>query len=159
MEKTLSQKIARVFSIINVVLLIPTTLFELYWVGLGLSVIFNQSDFGIPWLLLPILTPYVLGGLLLFGYFKCANGKLSKSSSILLWLGTFFFNAVPILILLSGLSKASSEKLSLDKATGIIFWNALIFFAAVVAAAFVALKDEIQNLNDVNPPLSIVSKI
>lgn len=103
LEKTFSQKAARVFEIVGYLLLLPGTLWLLVSFMLVLMVIVDFRLEYIPYqilILLGTLTPsiiYSLGILLLTGYFKHSRGTLGENKIIPLWLGTFFYNLPPLL--------------------------------------------------------------
>lgn len=104
LEKTFSQKAARVFEIIGYLLIVPATLLWLLSFLLVLGMLnslrlenFHHQTFDN---LLPLLIPsiiYSLGILLLVGYFKHSRGTLSENKIIPLWIGTLFYNLPPLL--------------------------------------------------------------
>ena len=86
-EKTVSQKIARVFEIVDYILLVPSLaglFFGLMMLGSGDAGIFG----------LGIFVVFTIGIILLVGYFKHSRGTLSKAKTRNLWIGTIVFNGI-----------------------------------------------------------------
>ena len=101
-RKTFSQKAARVFEVIGYLLLVPATSYLIISLILVLGVLisFQRENlfFQILYLigtLIPFFI-YSLGVLFLTGYFKHSRGTLSGKKIIPLWVGTFFYNALPL---------------------------------------------------------------
>ena len=89
-EKTVSQKIARVFEIVDYILLVPSLaglFFGLMMLGSGDAGIFG----------LGIFVVFTIGIILLVGYFKHSRGTLSKAKTRNLWIGTIVFNGIFLL--------------------------------------------------------------
>lgn len=86
-RKSFSQKVGRVFEIVAYLLLVPAILclfHSLLLIYLGLIVILIFS----------------CGILLLIGYVKHSRGTLGEEKVIPFWVGTFFYNALPLLIVI-----------------------------------------------------------
>lgn len=97
-QKTFSQKMARLFEVVNYILLIPTS-FVVFCV-LYFSICYYVHNFHsyifVPfktWLIF-FLTPYGLFCLLLRGYFLHSRGRLDKSKLNWLWIGTIAYNII-----------------------------------------------------------------
>lgn len=88
MEKTYSQKVARVFEIFNYFLIIPATL------GALLATLLLA---GAAWFTLLIYTIYGIGLALFVGYFRHSRGKLDEQKIPLLWITTAIYNFVLLL--------------------------------------------------------------
>ncbi|MEO6588295.1 MAG: hypothetical protein ABIP06_03110 [Pyrinomonadaceae bacterium] len=86
-EKTISQKIARVFEIVDYFLLVPAIAGLLF--GIMMIISGEAAIFGVG-----ILTVFTIGTILLIGYFKHSRGTLSKAKTRNLWIGTIIFNGV-----------------------------------------------------------------
>jgi NADH:ubiquinone oxidoreductase subunit 6 (subunit J) len=86
-EKTVSQKIARVFEIVDYFLLIPS----LAGLFFGIAMLSDKNSFPFG---LAICAVFTIGTLLLIGYFKHSRGRLSEKSTVALWIGTILFNAL-----------------------------------------------------------------
>ena len=84
-RKSFSQKVARVFEVVGYLLLVPAIL------GLFYSLI-------LVFLGLIVFLIFCLGIILLIGYFKHSRGTLSEEKVLPLWFGTFFYNALPLLL-------------------------------------------------------------
>jgi len=82
--KTFSQKAARFFEIACYVLLIPAII----------SILFTLKEASFLVLIPLIITG--IGVFLLIGYRKHARGTFDKDKLSLLWLGTLFFNGIPL---------------------------------------------------------------
>ena len=83
-----SQKAARVFEIVDYILLLPA--------GFGVLVA-SLFVFAAPAFALMIWTIAGFGIWLLVGYFKHSRGRLSERKVSLLWLGTICYNSIPLL--------------------------------------------------------------
>lgn len=93
MEKTYSQKIARVFEIICYVLLAPTILSLIYPVFfiIGGALEGNAAMVFIGFIPFLIVAP---GIALLVGYFKHSRGRLKEKNIPALWLETAIYNFI-----------------------------------------------------------------
>lgn len=92
-EKSLSNKIARVFEVVGYVLLIPAILLT------AISILFIIfSLFIIP--LLIAVPSFGIGLILFAGYIKHSRGNLDKNNILPLWSATFLFNFIPLVILI-----------------------------------------------------------
>ena len=89
-EKTISQKIARVFEIVDYFLLVPTVAGLFFGIAMLSDV--NSLPFG-----LAICAVFTIGMTLLVGYFKHSRGRLSEKSTVALWVGTIVFNGLFLL--------------------------------------------------------------
>jgi hypothetical protein len=89
MEKTYSPMIARFFEIVDYLLLIPATF------GLILASTIPS------WFTVIIWTIFLSGVLLLVGYFKHSRDRLNEKYVPALWIGTFFYNLIFLLLLFS----------------------------------------------------------
>lgn len=105
MEKTYSQRIARVFEIICYVLLAPTILGLIYPVFFLIIGALARSAEMFFFGFIPFLT-VAPGIVLLFGYFKHSRGRLKEKNIPALWIGTAVYN---FLLLLPWLSFVSVE--------------------------------------------------
>ena len=139
MEKSLSQRIARFLEIINYFLLIPTSLIEVGALvnGLILLVNFKFDDF---FFCAGITLIYVVGTLLLYGYYKHSRGEVGKIVAICLWMGTILFNCIPVVFILSLLADHGNF-------TGGRFWFYNIFgsYLSVILLAAVALIYDLRD--------------
>lgn len=91
MEKTYSQKVARVFEIICYVLLAPTFLSLIYPVVFIIGGMLEGSVKMVSLGFIPFLI-VVPGMILLVGYFKHSRGRLDEKYSSVLWLTTAVYN-------------------------------------------------------------------
>jgi hypothetical protein len=89
-DMSFSQSLARVFEIIDFVLLLPATY------GLVLSLAFIAF---VPWLTLIIMGWFTLGCFLLRGFFRHSRGRLDDSQVKRLWLATMGYNMVDLIIM------------------------------------------------------------
>ena len=95
-KKSLSEKIARVFEIVNYLFIIPAVLL------LGLSLIifliglFTLNLVTSLYCLVSILV-FGLGITLFVGYVKHSRGNMVESKIIPLWMGTFLYNVLPLM--------------------------------------------------------------
>ena len=86
-DKTVSQKIARVFEIVDYILLVPSIVglfFGLLMIGRSGSAMFGVG----------IIAIFTIGVILLVGYFKHSRGRLSDNRVRALWIGTIVFNGI-----------------------------------------------------------------
>lgn len=95
MQKTFSQKVARVFEIIDYFLLIPAAIGVL----VAVVITFGGSVYG-----LLILAALIVGLALQVGYFKHSRGRLDENHISLLWLSSAIFNFLLFLPWLYGAS-------------------------------------------------------
>jgi len=86
-----SQKVARVFEIVDYILLIPAAF------GVLMATLMMSESLAFT---LIIWTITALGIVLLVGYFKHSRGRLSERKISLLWFGTIFYNSIPLLFTL-----------------------------------------------------------
>ncbi len=94
MEKSLSQRIARLLEIINYFILVPTTLIEFFVLGSSFIALIQGQIIG--FLCCSVITAvYAFGTLLLYGYRKHSRGKMSRAAVLRLWIGTILFNSIP----------------------------------------------------------------
>ena len=84
-RKTFSQKVARVFEVVGYLLLIPAILSLIY----SLIFVFVLG--------LIVFLIFCLGIVLLAGYVKHSRGTLDEEKIIPLWVGTLFYNVLPLL--------------------------------------------------------------
>ena len=89
-EKSVSQKIARVFEIVDYILLVPSLGGLLFGVMMLISGEAALAGLG-------ILAVFTIGVSLLIGYFKHSRGTLSKEKTRNLWIGTIIFNGIFLL--------------------------------------------------------------
>ncbi|CAN5588591.1 hypothetical protein BH20ACI4_BH20ACI4_25390 [soil metagenome] len=89
-EKTVSQKIARVFEIVDYFLLVPS----LAGLFFGIAMLGDKNSFLFG---LAICVVFIIGTVLLVGYFKHSRGRLSEKATAALWIGTILFNALFLL--------------------------------------------------------------
>lgn len=82
--KTFSQKSARFFEIVCYILLVPALISIFLSLAQGGALVF-----------IPLVITG-LGLILLSGYRRHARGTFDKDKLSLLWLGTLFFNAIPL---------------------------------------------------------------
>lgn len=101
-EKTISQKIARVFEIVDYFLLVPSLAGLLF----GLMMFRNADSalYGFA-----ICAVFTVGTILLVGYFKHSRGRLSEKATVALWIGTIIFNGIFLLPSLYSLFVSSIE--------------------------------------------------
>jgi hypothetical protein len=104
LEKTFSQKAARILEIAAYLLLVPATAwwFLSFILVIGVVASFRLEHFPYQIFdnLIPVIIPsliYSLGVLLLTGYFKHSRGTLGENKIIPLWIGTFLYNLSPLL--------------------------------------------------------------
>jgi hypothetical protein len=83
-----SQKAARVFEIVDYILLIPA--------ALGVLVA-SLMVFSVPLFTLVIWTIAGFGVALLIGYCRHSRGRLSERKVSMLWFGTIFYNSIPMM--------------------------------------------------------------
>lgn len=96
MERTYSQKAARVFEILDYVLLIPTIISLIYPLLFMIGGITERS----PKMVLMGFVPFIIvfpGLILLFGYRKHAKDKLDEKYIPTLWLTTAVYNFLLLL--------------------------------------------------------------
>jgi hypothetical protein len=141
MQKTYSQKAARVFEIINYLLLIPTTY---------LLVLANFHPV--------ILAIYCTGCLWQLGFILHSRNKLSANSSKVLWIGTLAYNLPPFLVILYAVFwilyfgfrtfiffNGQSSDLRLLSETSPFYLVPGLYFGAVVYCSFKSLLDVNKN--------------
>ena len=95
-RKTFSQKVARVFEVVGYLLLVPAILSLIYPL---LFVVGSLFSLQIPYLVISLI-PFLIFGLgiaLLAGYVKHSRGTLDEEKIIPLWVGTLFYNVLPLL--------------------------------------------------------------
>jgi hypothetical protein len=95
-EKTYSQKVARVFEVISIVLLLPSA-FGLFYAGI--LIVFGLSS-GDLYISFCGLVPFILaaaGITLLVGYFKRSRDRLAEKYISALWIGTIIYNFLLLL--------------------------------------------------------------
>jgi len=88
MEKTYSQKVARVFEIVDYFMLFPAG------IGALVGLVFLSKSPGIAFLIYAILA---VGIALMVGYFKHSRGTLDESYFSALWITTAIYNFIPLL--------------------------------------------------------------
>lgn len=134
-EKTVSQKIARVFEIVDYVLLIPS----LGGLLLGMMMLISGEAAGIG---LGILAVFTIGTILLVGYFKHSRGRLSEKSTVALWLGTIVFNGLFLLPSLYFLFLDTSKNSSGNQLTEILvspYGWILVWWTSAIGGSIIAL--------------------
>ena len=140
-KKSLSQKIARVFEIVNYILLIPTSFIEIFVLFYGAQLLFSA---GLTVLLffIPTTLAYGFGGLLLYGYFKHWRGEISQVYAVWLWIGTIVFNLLPSAVLLHFL--ATTDFRDDDKASRFLFYNIFGAYQIIILLAVGALINDVR---------------
>lgn len=124
MEKTYSQKIARVFEIVDYILLLPAVL------GLLLATL---TFSGVTFIVYGIFTG---GVILLVGYRRHARGDLSPENLTALWLGSAVYNFILLLPCLFFVSKMFQKGFSGELAFIFLLMLAIVFsyLAAIIAS-------------------------
>ncbi len=144
-KKSLSQKIARLFEIVNYILLIPTTFIEIFALFYGAALIFSAGATAILFFV-PSTLAYSFGGLLLYGYYKHWRGEISEHYAVWLWIGTIIFNLFPSALLLYFL--ATTHFADDDQASRFWFYNIFGAFQIVILLAVVALINDLRRKFD-----------
>jgi hypothetical protein len=89
--KTFTQKVARLFEIVDYLLIVPATL----GLGVGLLMAFSAATGGAPlgllWVI-ALLAPYLLGCYLFHGFFRHSRGRGFRGGPAVLWALTALFN-------------------------------------------------------------------
>jgi len=125
MEKTYSQKVARAFEIADYILILPA----------GLGALAATLLFGVFTLL--VYAFFIVGVVLLVGYYKHSRGRLSKEHLPALWIGTAVYNFI---LLLPVLYLASSLLQSRTAGDGRIFYFLVVgsivfgYLAAIISS-------------------------
>lgn len=136
-EKTVSQKIARVFEIVDYILLVPS----IGGLLLGMMMCISGEAVGIG---LGILAVFTIGTILLSGYFKHSRGRLSKDSTRALWIGTIVFNGVFLLpslyFLYDNLSKTDSRNDLVNIIISPYGWI-IVWWTIAIGGSIIALGD------------------
>jgi hypothetical protein len=118
MEKTYSQKVARVFEIICYLLLVPTFVSLIYpfmMVIIGLAS--GRGD-----LALISLLPFTIVGIgiaLLVGYYKHSRGLLDEKKVPALWMTTAIYNLLLLLPWLGGAASVLQKPAYSEEAAGV----------------------------------------
>lgn len=124
MEKTYSQKIARVFEIVDYILLLPAVL------GVFMAtLIFSVAT-------LIVYGIFIAGIVLLVGYRRHARGNLRPENLTALWLGTAIYNFILLLPCLFLTSKMLQNEVSGDMGVSFFFVLAVVFgyLAAIISS-------------------------
>ena len=134
MEKTFSQKVARAFEIADYVLLIPAAF------GVILATFLIG---GAPWFTFLIYGTFILGCVLLVGYFKHSRGRLDEKHISSLWITTAIYNAV---LLLPYLFYAIFlfQSLSLNNSVPSDAWKALALNLVIIFGYVTAISLSIK---------------
>jgi len=129
---TYSQTVARFFEIICYPLLIPAVLSLLMCFLFPLSLVISIPIFSI-------------GVTLLIGYFKHSRGNLSEAKTILLWIATFIYNLIPLLLLFAShsIEKESFQSFSISSCLSnfAVAWLTISVLLSGNAFFVVAYKD------------------
>lgn len=142
MEKTYSQKVARVFEVISYVLLVPAffgffyaVLLIIFGLGAGDAYVFFCG-------LVPVMVA-AAGIMLLVGYFKRSRDRLDEKYISALWIGTMVYNFLLLLPwILVALYHVKSSTFE-DGLSVLYMATALIFgYAAAIYFAFKAYSFE-----------------
>lgn len=126
-EKSVSQKIARVFEIVDYFLLVPSLGGLLF----GLMMVANPDSalYG-----LAICAVFTVGTILLVGYFKHSRGRLSEKATVALWVGTIIFNGLFLLPSLYFVFVDSLENEILISPVGLIMgWWTIAIGGSIIA--------------------------
>lgn len=126
-EKSVSQKIARVFEIVDYFLLVPSLAGLLF----GLMMVANPDSalYG-----LAICAVFTVGTILLVGYFKHSRGRLSEKATVALWVGTIIFNGLFLLPSLYFVFVDSLENEILISPVGLIMgWWTIAIGGSIIA--------------------------
>ena len=129
MEKTYSQKVARAFEIADYILLIPAIL------GAVLATLTASV------LALAVYAVFVVGVILLVGYYKHSRGRLDESYFSALWIGTAIYNLIfllPCLYYASTLLQSRVDGNWLNSNGDFLF--ILLFVSGYFAAVIFSLK-------------------
>ena len=93
MQKTYSQKVARVFEIMDYILLVPSAL------GLLLATLLIKEA---AWFALLVYAAFGVGVGLMIGYFKHSRGRLAEEYIPALWMTSAIYNLILLLPCLFG---------------------------------------------------------
>lgn len=133
MERTYSQKVARVFEIIDYFLLVPAAIGLL----VGLAAIFESPAIG--GLVLAVLG---IGIALMVGYIKHSRGKLSHEYISVLWIGTAIYNFMLLLpwLYYAAVSLQPSGEFDGENKP----WGGYIFLMSIVLGYIFAIVSSIK---------------
>lgn len=140
LEKTVSQKIARVFEIVDYFLLVPSLAGLLF----GIAMLSDKNSLPLG---LAICTVFTIGTTLLVGYFKHSRGRLSEKSTVALWIGTILFNALFLLPTLFFAIRDMNLKMFLDRGSNFTamalspYGLMGLWWAIAIGGSIIALKD------------------
>jgi hypothetical protein len=127
MEKTYSQKVARIFEIIDYLMLLPAAVGALF----GLALLGAN-----PLYTLLLYTFLLIGLVLLVGYFKHSRGRLDEKYFSGLWLTTAGYNFVLLLPSLYWASMLLQTKGSFTDYDGGTNGGTIIFFLILLGIVF-----------------------
>lgn len=120
-SRTTSQKIAFIYLVIGTTFFIPGFLMTLFSVGFPVLLIFT----------LPV---FIIGSLLLYGYYSHYYKELSRKDSLILWSITFLYNGLFVLISASlsysNFQNESIKLLDVVYSAGIICFYVFLCFMA-----------------------------
>lgn len=136
-EKTVSQKIARAFEIVDYILLIPSVgglLLGLAMLGGG-----GRGNEGLM-VAFTIVAAFVIGVTLLVGYFKHSRGTLSAGGTRALWIGTIFYNGIFLTPSLYFLFVGTTEN-DINEIIASPFGWLMIWWTTAISGAIIALGD------------------
>jgi hypothetical protein len=145
----LSEKIAQVFVIVDILLLILGSLSMIppvIFIFLGLfSMQFAVFSIG----LIPILI-FGIGVTLFVGYLKHSGGNLNENKILLLWFGTLVYNGLPLLItLLSLIVREDYRNLFIEKIGiedfGVFSALTLCWWIIATCLSLTAIYNEFEN--------------
>lgn len=139
-EKTVSQKIARAFEIVDYILLVPSIgglLLGLVMLGGGGGG--NGRSEGLM-VALAIIAAFTIGVTLLVGYFKHSRGTLSAGGTRALWIGTIFFNGLFLAPSLYFLFNGTTENDINEIISSPLGWL-MIWWTTAISGAIIALGD------------------
>ena len=124
MEKSYSQKIARVFEIVDYILLLPAV------AGVFLAtLIFSVATF-------IVYGIFIAGVILLVGYRRHARGNLSPENLSALWIGTAVYNFILLLPCLIFASQMLQNGVSGEMGFSFLFVLGIVFgyLAAIISS-------------------------
>lgn len=141
-KKSLSEKIAKVFEVVNYIFIVPAILILFI-----LLLIFLCGLFSLQWLscIYALIFFFIIGiGVILFvGYIKHSRGTLDESKILPLWMVTFLYNVLPLMFIGFRFYGDYQNKISLEDFN--VFPLLLVFWwLAAVCLSLTAIYDELK---------------
>ncbi|MEO6588294.1 MAG: hypothetical protein ABIP06_03105 [Pyrinomonadaceae bacterium] len=141
-KKSLSEKIAQVFKIVGclfLILVLPSLIVPVIYFFGG----FVSLQMMACLIALILISVFGIGFILFVGYAKHASGILEENKILPLWIGTFLYNILPLILVIYQLI-TNVNKTYRSEVFGVVYVLLSFWWIAAVCLSLTAIYDELK---------------